>query len=76
MVSETCISSVPRRKRSVLSLKNVAQVERMEEFSITYINYVHESQCMKECGVYSETQVDILNIIAPLYYRSNFLCNM
>jgi hypothetical protein len=39
---------------------------RKEEYSIRYNNEVHESQCMKECGVYSETQVDILNILAPL----------
>jgi hypothetical protein len=31
---------------------------------------------MKECGVHSETQIDILDIIATLNYTSNFLCNM
>jgi hypothetical protein len=76
MVSEMCISSAPRRMRSVLTLNNVAEVSRKEEHSITFINWVHESLCIKECGVYSETQFDILDIIAPLLYTSNFLCNL
>jgi hypothetical protein len=59
MVSEMCISFATRRMRSVLTLNNVAEVWRKEEHNIIFLNWVYESMCMKECGVYSETQVDI-----------------
>jgi hypothetical protein len=59
-----------------LPLKQVTELCMKEEYSITYIYWVYEHRCIKECDVYSETQVVICDILAPSLYKSNFLWNV
>jgi hypothetical protein len=69
MILEMCISSVQQRNRCVLPLNRENEVCVKEEYTITYIYWVHKTMCIEEYGVFSEIQVITDDILARLFHK-------